>query len=155
MRHAATLCTVALAFLLAAVAGAQAESICDSLSTDVFEGVAVVTAFRHTADQSLDYAPDFVVTPVLTRENAAPFGALPLGGSDAGDTGHAQRMLYRVDCAIGQDTVFTVANLEGQDAVTVSIEYFLNGNPIFTQGNTIRPGNVVRLSAANALARSY
>jgi len=153
MRHAATLCTVALAFLLAAVAGAQAESICDSLPTDVFEGVAVVTAFRHTPNQSLDYSPDYEVTRDLTLEDGTRFGATPLG--DGADNGHARRMLYHVDCAIGQDTVFTVANLEDQDAVTVSVEYFFNGNPIFTQGNTIRPGKVVKLSAANALARSY
>ena len=153
MRHTPALGTIAVAFLLATVTGAQAESICDSLPTDVFEGVAVVTAFRHAPNQSLDYSPDYVVTRDLT--DGAPFDALPLGYGDATDNADARRMLYHVDCAIGQDTVFTVANLEGQDAVTVSIEYFLNGNSIFTQGNTIRPGNVVRLSAANGLAQSY
>jgi len=151
MRHAATLCTVALAFLLAAVAGAQAESICDSLPTDVFEGVAVVTAYRHAPDQSLDYSPDYAVTRNLTRGE----GTLPVGSGDATDAADARQMPYHVDCAIGQDTVFTVSNLEGQDAVTVSIEYFFKGNSIFTQGNTIRPGKVVKLSAANALAQSY
>ena len=151
MRHAVTLCTIALAVLLAAVAGARAESICDSLPTDVFEGVAVVTAFRYMPDRSLDYSPDYAVT--LTRPGEAPFSALPSGYSEPTDNGYARQMLYHVDCATDQDTVFTVANLERQDNVTVLIEYVFNGRSIFTQGNTMRPGGIVKLSAAHGLAQ--
>jgi hypothetical protein len=151
MRHAVALCTIALAVLLATVGGARAESICDSLPSDVFKGVAVVTAFRYMPDRSLDYSPNYAVT--LTRPGEAPFSALPPGYSEPTDNGYGRQMLYHVDCAIDQDTVFTVANLERQDDVTVLIEYVFNGRSIFTHGNTMRPGGIVKFSAAHGLAQ--
>jgi hypothetical protein len=155
MKYAATLCSIALAALLAAVSGVQAASICDSLPSDAFEGVAVVTAFRLTPDQTPDYSPDYEVSPDLTGPDGALLGALPAGDPAATGNADARRMVYHVDCAIGRDTVFTVENFESQDNVTVLIEYFFNDRPIFTQGNTIRPGRVVKLSASHGLAQSY
>src|SRR5262245_34051905 len=156
MRHGMTLCTLAaLTFLLTAVPGAQAESICDSLPTDVFHGVATVTAFRHEPDQSVDFSPAYAVNSQLTRPDAGLLSPPPTDHGDATGNSDARQMLYVVDCAADQDTVFTVANLESQNNVTVHIEYFLNGRSIFTQGNTIRPGRIVNLSAANGLAQSY
>ena len=154
MRHGVTF-TLALTFLLTTVAGAQAESICDSLPTDVFHGVATVTVFRHEPDQTIDFSPAYTVNSHLTRPDAGLFGPLPTGYSDAIGNGNVRQMLYLVDCAADQDTLFTVANLESQNDVTVHIEYFLNGSSIFTQGNTIRPGRTVKLSAAHGLAQSY
>ncbi len=154
MRHAATLCSLALVVLLAAAAGAQAESICDSLSSDVFDGVAVVTA-RYTPDQAPDSSPDYEVSPDLTGRDGALLGALPAGSTEEIGNADARRMLYHVDCAIGQDTVFTVASFESQDNVTVLIEYFFNGHSIFTHGATIRPGDVVKLSASHGLAQNH
>jgi len=142
-----TFCTIVLAGLLASFTGAQAESICDSLPTDVFEGVAVVTALRHMPDQSVDYSPDYEVSRDLTHEDGTLVSEQPLGP--------ARQVVYRVDCAIGQDTVFIVTNFEADNNVTVSIEYFFKGQPIFTQGHTMRPGKLVKLSAAGALAQSY
>ena len=155
MRHGVTLCTIALTFLLATVAGAQAESICDSLPTDVFHGVAAVTVFRHEPDQSVDFSPASAVNSHLTRPDTDLFSPLPVGDGDAIGNGYARQMPYLVDCAADQDTLFTVANLESQHDVTVHIEYFVNGSSIFTQGNTIRPGRIVTLSAAHGLAQSY
>ena len=155
MRHGVTLCTIALTFLLTSAVSAQAESICDVLPTDVFQGVAAVTVFRHEPDQSVDFSPAYAVNSHLTRPGAGLFSPLPVGSGDAIGNGDARQMLYLVDCAADQDTLFTVANLEGQNDVTVHIEYFLNGSSIFTQGNTIRPGRIVTLSAANGLAQSY
>ena len=86
---------------------------------------------------------------------AGLFGPLPVGDGDAIGNGYARQMLYLVDCAADQDTLFTVANLESQNDVTVQIEYFLNDTSIFTQANTIRPGRIVKLSAAHGLAQSY
>ena len=144
MRHAITLCSIALASFLTAPTGAHARSICDLAPTDVFEGVAVVTAVRHMPDQTLDYSPDYEVSRDLTQQDGTPVSEQPLGP--------ARQALYHVDCAIGQDTVFTVTNFESEDYVTVIIEYFFNGRPIFTHGHTIRPGKIAKLSAANALA---
>jgi hypothetical protein len=155
MRHAATLGSIALAVLLATVGGARAESICDSLPSDAFDGVAVVTAVRHTPDQAVDSSPDYEVSPDLTGRDGALLGALPAGYSESTGNADAQRMPYHVDCAMGQDTVFTVTNLEIQDIVTVLIEYFVNGRPIFTQGSTLRPGHVMKLSASRGLAQSF
>ena len=155
MRHGVTLCTLALTFLLTSVAGAQAESICDSLPTDVFHGVATVTVFRHEPDQSIGFSPAYAVNSHLTRPDAGLFSPPTVGDGNATSNGYARQMLYLVDCAADQDTLFTVANLESQNDVTVQIEYFLNGSSIFTQGNTIRPGRTVKLSAAHGLAQSY
>ena len=134
---------------------ALAASICDTEPGVKFEGFAVVTAYKYLPNGGVDYAPDYEINPSLTGPDGVFFSSLPVGYPETTGTYTSRKILYHVDCAIGQDTVSIAANLEIEDHVTVFVEYFFEGRPIFTQGVTMRPGTTGQFSAAHGLALSF